>query len=58
MGGGGKSGAAAPLQDVPPPGLPRPGEPLDEAVGVLPEAEADQQHAGPARTRESSSARL
>lgn len=53
MGGGWKSGAPASLQDLPPPGLAGSREPLDEAVGVLPQAEAHQQHAGPARPRES-----
>lgn len=53
MGGGGKSGAPASLQDLPPPRLSGPGEPLDEAVGVLPQAQTHQQHAGPARPRES-----
>lgn len=51
MGGGGKSGAPAALQDLPPPGLSGPGEPLDEAVGLLPQAQAHQQYTRPARPR-------
>lgn len=52
MGGGRQGGAPAPVSDIHAPGLPRPRKPLDEAVVVLPEDEAHQQHVGPARPRE------
>lgn len=51
VGGGRQGGAPAPVSDIHAPRLPRPRKPLDEAVVVLPEDEAHQQHVGPARPR-------
>lgn len=47
MGSDWEGGASASLSDVPAPRLSGPWEPLDETVGVLPQAQAHQQHSGP-----------